>query len=726
MRFCLLSLFFLVAGSLRADAPGSIPLEEDLLGQSIADSARYLKDPSHRLTIDSILQKDLSSRFRPPSSSRANLGFTSATIWVEGSFENRMPEQKKFLLEASRPLTNLVKLYVVRDGQVTDTMVAGDHQPFHERPLPSRKNVFPVRVEPGEKIRFILELRSDGESLVFPLIIWTPSAFFAQERLEQWHDGFFYGIFVFVFLIFSFFYRALRDPSFLYYVLYILCFGLLQFSIDGYGYRAFFRDSPWMADRILLFSSSLTIFMLLLYAQSYLKVMLRSPKLYQVYRVLMGIALLLFGISFLPVSIAKYCNPALNLFSFLAVIFVLASIFFFKKRGYSVSNLFMTAYVLLITGAIVFILGNTGVLESGPVTLNALKYGGLGEVIFLSFTMAEKYRSIQREKELAQKESLEQMEELNRVKDEYNQRLEREVEERTRDLEREREKLDAINREMVSSIRYAERIQRAILPPDKKFDQLFRDWFVLFQPRDIVSGDIYWCSAESGDVVPEEKSPEDSEGIAFSGLSMDPLPSHTRKKLFSVMDCTGHGVPGAFLTFLGQSILTKAKQEAAVKSPAQALSHIDRELKATLTEIQAETQVQDGMDMGLCNLDKETLELHFAGAGHDCYIVRQGEAYVLKGDRQGIGGDKEGSKTFTDQPFQLQKGDMIYLFSDGYPDQFGGPNKKKFKYRPFRELLLSLSEQNLELQKEELENTLQEWKGELEQVDDICVMGIRV
>ncbi len=722
--FLILLLLSLVGDLDASEDP--IPIEENVLGRSIAERTHYLKDPGHRLTLDSILQKDLSDRFRKPSSGRANFGYTSASLWVQGELVNRMQEQEQFILEASRSLTNVVELYVVRDGKVTDSLMAGDHRAFHKRPLPSRKNAFPIEVEPGEKVRFIIKLRSDGESLVFPFILWTPEGFFAHERLEQWHDGFFYGIFFFVFLIFAFFYHALRDPSFLYYVLYILCFGLLQFSIDGYSYRAFFRDAPWMADKIILFTSSLTIFMLLLYAQSYLKVMVRAPKLYRVFRGLMGVALFLFILSFFPQSISKYCNPTLNLFSFLSVIFVLASIFFLKKRGFQVSNLFATAYVLLISGAIIFILANTGVLDSDPVTLNALKYGGLGEVLFLSFTMAEKYREIQREKELAQKESLEQMEELNRVKDEYNRELEQKVEERTEDLEREREKLDAINREMVSSIRYAERIQRAILPPDAKFDQLFRDWFVFFRPKDIVSGDIYWCSADAQDSEGDESTLVSPEGIAFSGLSQDPVPENARKSLFSVMDCTGHGVPGAFLTFLGQSILTRAKKEAALKSPAEALSYIDEELNATLSEIKAETQVQDGMDMGLCALDRETLELRFAGAGHDCYIIREGETYMLKGDREGIGGEAEEVKHFTNRSFQLQKGDAIYLFSDGYPDQFGGPHNKKFKYRPFRELLASLSDKDLETQKEELESTFQEWKGDLEQVDDVCVMGIRV
>ncbi len=721
-------ILLLVLGSMNASAASSeaIPIHPDIIGTSMADRVRYVKDPDHELSIAAFLEEDLSERYQTYPEKRKNFGFTDATIWVEGKLRNRMKEEKRFFLQAARALTNKVNLYLIEEGKVVDTMQAGDHVAYQDRLVDSRKNVFPIQLEPDAEKRFLIELRSDHESLVFPLIIWTPRAFFTHERTAQLRHGFFYGIFVFVFLLFGFFYKVLRERSFLYYVLYILCFGLLQFSLDGYSYRFFFWDWPYMADLIMRLGSSLTILMLLLYARAYLKIPQRSPALELAFRGFIGMALFLFLVSFLPSSLSSFANPALNSFSFIAVLFVLFSIFYLKNRKYEVSNYFMTAYLWLIAGAVIFILGNTGVLESSPLTLNALKYGGLGEVIFLSFSMAEKYRSIQKEKEEAQQRSIEQMQELNRVKDEYNKELEQEVAQRTHDLEREREKLDAINREMMSSIRYAERIQRAILPSEEKFKTLFEDRFVFFRPRDIVSGDIYWCSAENGKAGKEEPAEGNEEDLAFSGLSRDPIPNEVSLRLFSVMDCTGHGVPGAFLTFLGQSILTRAKKELSVQSPANALRFVDRELRATLSEIRSETQVEDGMEMGLCALDKEKQKLYFAGAGHDCYIVREGTAHVLKGDRQSIGGSNGGSKFFTDKTFDVQEGDMIYLFSDGYPDQFGGPHNKKFKYRPFRELLCELYNCPSNEQQAVLERTLNDWKGELEQVDDICVMGVRV
>lgn len=700
-------------------------IEEERIGVSVADRFAYFKDEEGAQSAMEILKGDELS-FQKDERKRKHFSFDRSTFWFKGKVRNKLKGQGRFFLEATRPLTNVVELHIIEDGRIVKTMEAGDQIPYSDRYVDSRKNVFPVELTEDEELEFLLKVRGEGESLVVPIIFWTPESFFSDLAQEQLVHGVFYGIFVFVFLIFGFFYKVLKENSFLFYILYILWFGLLQFSIDAYSYRFFFQEHPWMSDRLVLFASALTIILLLLYARSFLKIPQRSKKLDFVFKGFLALGGALFLTSFLPGSLARICNPLLNAFSFISVLFVLSSIFFLNWKGFQVSSYFLTAYIFLICGAVIFILGNTGVLESNAFTLNGLKFGGLGEVIFLSFSMAEKYRNIQREKEFAQEEALEHMKELNRVKDEYNQELETKVEERTRDLEEERAKLAQINREMMSSIRYAERIQRSILPPEDLMGRIFRDHFVLYKPRDVVSGDIYWSSALTD--TPSTLEFEETLGereLGLSGLSLDHLPRESSLKFFSVMDCTGHGVPGAFLTFVGQSLLAQAKKER-VRRPAQMLSYLDRNLKATLTGLRSETHVQDGMDMGLCLIDQNAQRLEFAGANLDCYIVRGGELIVLKGDRQGIGGDPEDEKHFSEQVRELQEGDLIYLFSDGYPDQFGGPNGKKFKYGRFRELLVSLHEKELGQQKEALEDHFKDWKGDLEQVDDVCVMGVKV
>jgi len=410
-----------------------------------------------------------------------------------------------------------------------------------------------------------------------------------------------------------------------------------------------------------------------------------------------------------------------NALSFIGTLFILASILYLKGQGFRVSNWFLMAYVILICGVITFLVGNMGLVEPNFLTLNGLKLGSLGEVIFLSFTMVEKYRELQKEKEKERQNSLERLQELNKVKDEYNKELERTVEERTAELTEEREKLADTNQQIMSSIRYAQRIQNAILPPDPVIEPFFRDHLILYRPRDIVSGDIYWFAS-----VTTTKG--EGEVPVSREISRDLVPDRAELTVFASMDCTGHGVPGAFLSILGHNTLNRTLKEPTVNSPGEALGFLDRAVRTTFAQaIESGEKVEDGMDMGMCAVDHERMVLQFAGAQQPCYIVREGKVHELKGDKQAIGGsDPSEVKSFTDQHFDLQSGDCIYLFSDGYPDQFGGPKGKKFKYRPFKELLISISDKPMKEQKDILDRTIEEWKGDLEQIDDILVIGVAV
>ena len=262
------------------------------------------------------------------------------------------------------------------------------------------------------------------------------------------------------------------------------------------------------------------------------------------------------------------------------------------------------------------------------------------------------------------------------------------------------------NQDIKASLTYAQRIQHAILPPDEKIERVFDDYFIFYQPKDIISGDFYWFSSVR--TTPADGG-ESEEVIALAAV-----------------DCTGHGVPGALMSIMGNAILNQSLSQKEVNSPAEALGFLNTQLVKNLNSI------NDGMDISLCAINKKTLAMQYAGANNPMYIVRKGELLEIKADKKAIGadhGDAE-NKTFTNKPFQLEKGDALYLFSDGYADQFGGPESyrggKKFKYNRFKALLVEIQDKTMTEQREILIREYQEWKGGLEQVDDILVMGLKI
>jgi sigma-B regulation protein RsbU (phosphoserine phosphatase) len=273
-------------------------------------------------------------------------------------------------------------------------------------------------------------------------------------------------------------------------------------------------------------------------------------------------------------------------------------------------------------------------------------------------------------------------------------------------LEESKQELQEKNKEVVDSINYAKRIQSALIPPKEVFKNILPNSFVLFKPKDIVSGDFYWIS----ELNTTKKEDVDNERLV----------------VFSVADCTGHGVPGAFMSLIGLKILNQSVKELDVNSPAQALNYLNKEVYKTINKhSDSQSFIRDGMDVAVVSINFSTLMLCFSGAKNPVYIVRDKELHEIKGDKQPIG-YSENHASFIDHQFQLEKGDMIYIFSDGFADQFGGPKGKKLKYKPFKNKLIENSEKSIEFQELELNKLFENWMGKLEQLDDVCVIGVKV
>ena len=270
--------------------------------------------------------------------------------------------------------------------------------------------------------------------------------------------------------------------------------------------------------------------------------------------------------------------------------------------------------------------------------------------------------------------------------------LEQKVEERTAEVVSKSLELEEKNRDTTASIRYAERIQAAMLPPEN----FFNDTFVLFMPRDIVSGDFYW--------------------MHDSGF----------KQYIAAVDCTGHGVPGAFMSIIGHNSLNKIVRESGITKPSDILDHLNIEVVHALLQ-RSEKAVRDGMDISVISYDILEHTVEYAGAYQPLYHVRDGKVTIYRGDRFPIGMiDGQARKSFTNNRVEVKPGDMLYIFTDGFADQFGGEHEKKFKTINIRSLLAEIHMLPVEVQKRRLENAIREWMGGLAQVDDILFIGTRV
>jgi serine phosphatase RsbU (regulator of sigma subunit) len=263
-------------------------------------------------------------------------------------------------------------------------------------------------------------------------------------------------------------------------------------------------------------------------------------------------------------------------------------------------------------------------------------------------------------------------------------------------IEEQKKAVEEKNTDITNSINYAKRIQEAILPAKELKYVLFPDAFVLFQPKDIVSGDFYWFAEKNN------------------------------KRLISAIDCTGHGVPGAFMSMIGNAFLHEAVNEEGITEPGLILNELRTNIITSLKQSEVADSTKDGMDMALLSFNANNSKVEFAGANNPLWLIRNGVCVEYKGDKRPIGYYMGKGLPFTNNVIDLVKGDTLYVFTDGFADQFGGPNGKKYKYKQLKDDLLSIQHLSMAEQELFLLNKFNSWKGNLEQVDDVCVIGVRV
>jgi len=587
-----------------------------------------------------------------------------------------------------------------------------------------------IPLDQGAEQIFYIRWKAESEIGAPEMSFIAQETIVKHDRIERMVLFALIGMMTIISFFFIILFFALRDRQYIYFAFYILIFASFLFVSQGYLGEFLWKENVFKSVLIsgaeTLTLSLVTIFFLL-FGISYLELKQRMSGWYWSVVVLVGLV----GIGIVVMLLDSIFNFDIEgqfegvviitwaFFVAIVPLFLLITPAILRIRtGFKAAWYFLIANLVLIPLSIISINQITFTLSVPTINESVLSrilqvsgvfVAAILQILIFSMGLARKLRLDELEKKIAQKRVIDQLRENEKLKDKVNRELDQKVQERTREIRDQKEEIEsqrdeieaqrdlvfAQKKEITDSIGYAQRIQAAILPHKTYLDKLIPEYFVLYKPRDIVSGDFYWIKEVDSSIV------------------------------IVVADCTGHGVPGAFMSMLGITLLNELFVEGRTNSPGEILGELRTKVKAMLVQEGNIRDQKDGMDMAIALINKEKKELQFAGAYNPLYLIRQGELIELKGDKQPIGIHWEETK-FKDHVVKLKENDSVYVFSDGYVDQYGGDDRKKFKTHKFKELLLSVQSKSMEKQKLEIENTFEAWRGNVEQIDDVCVVGVRV
>ena len=495
--------------------------------------------------------------------------------------------------------------------------------------------------------------------------------------------GIFMGIMLLILITNFILYWSSKDKTYLIYSAYVFLFTLLCLSIKGTLFELFFPNSLWINNDVTTISlASLTLILYAVFANSYLQLKQKNILWYKIIRFTVYISIALLILMILLILSGFFWKSKLIILYWTLIVFILCNIpaIIQWRKKFQPAGMFFLGNLILIAGQLLFLLLKTGGgAEDNTFSIYYyLEISLICQVIIFSKGIGDRINIMRKKSEEAQEKAMLQLEEKVAL--------------RTNELNEKKISLEIKNKEVNDSISYAKRIQNAILPAYEKLKNHFPDSLILYLPKDIVAGDFYWLE-ETNDSI-----------------------------LFAVADCTGHGVPGAMVSVVCNNALNRAVNEYKMTEPSLILNKT-REL-VTETFSKNSEQIKDGMDISLISYNSVDNQLTFSGANNSIYIIRNNALTQVKADKQPIG-ISDTYNPFSSHEIKIKKNDCLFMFSDGFSDQFGGENDKKLKSSNFKKLLLENHQLKMVDQKKELLNFFNKWKKNTEQLDDVCVVGIR-
>jgi len=557
-----------------------------------------------------------------------------------------------------------------------------------------------IYLPPTESDTLYLRVTLGPESVLSDLTftISTQNSVLTRDRSKRLVFGIFTGILLIMILYHIPLFVRGRENSYLYYILYILAFLFFFINKEGYIYELIPR---LITTPITIFLLEIFLLFYLLFGRAYLDTrntlqswdtILLIAVWFTVGGLILNFALILLqGLGVLVPFAIELGGLAIMIVSAIGCLFLaVVPAMILTRENFQPARYFLFANLFLILG----IAANLA-LDDYAIGKHSLEFGVTLQILAFSIGLSERINLLKKSKEVAQRRIIDQLKENAALKDKVNRELEDKVQERTFEIQAQKEHIEKQNKEIKYSFDYAKKIQNTVLPGDDVFETLFGEHFIFFKPRDIVSGDFYWISQSDHRIV------------------------------LTAADCTGHGVPGSLMSMLGITMLHEIVNEKGVINSDEILNQLRLSIARTLKQEGRIGEQKDGIDMALVIYDTQTRKLEFSGANNPIYIVRNGEMLEYKGNNMPVA-YYEKMSDFTRYTIEMKQGDRVYMFTDGFPDQFGGPQGKKFKYRPFKDLLLEVHERPMEEQHKILSLIFEEWKGDLSQIDDVLVIGLRL
>ncbi|WP_299463484.1 7TM diverse intracellular signaling domain-containing protein [uncultured Microscilla sp.] len=683
------------------------------LGQ---DSIQVLPDPGGKLTIAQVSSPEFQSLFK----STTAISQKVQVYWVRFSSSANLEHEKDWVM--SFEPWDKVSLYYAnpkyKDYPASNVKKSGASLPMSMRDvdqsLDRERPFVTVPIINHSKQTFFIRLVGAPHfaNRISP-VLYSRTHILEKKRIEKYTQGLHLGFILTMVLYNLFIFLSVRDHSYLYYVLYLFFLGVIFMIDDGDGMELLWREYPWLDTHLTYFILPLVLIFNTSFTRSYLNTRINSPYSDRLLKILIGFMGLLMVaiIVFTATKQGKYIRQYYTIFYGLVAIIITINTgvaFHCIRIGFRPARYYLTANLnLFISFGIAIYFFWTDQFWNGHV---ALQIGSALEAVLFSLGLADRINTLKRDKEFANeriitqlRENQEILKENQLIKDKANKELSHKVRERTTQLEERNKEIEIKNTKITDSIRYAKTIQRAILPNTDKLCQAFNNYFLVYLPKDIVSGDFYWLRHFA-----EEQ-----------------------KTFIVVGDCTGHGVPAAFMSLIGTATLNEIVNQKKIDDPADILVHLHESIRVSLH--QADGKNEDGIDLGLCLIEHDPenakqRKVTYAGAKRNllCVINNTQELIEVKGDRKSVGGmQREEKRVFTNHVLNLNTGDTLYLTSDGYTDQ-NGEQKKKYGKLKFLQTLTELSLLSLSEQRQELLQELKEHQGNVSQRDDITILGVRL
>ena len=582
-----------------------------------------------------------------------------------------------------------ISIYTPTENGEYQEKKAGFSLPFSAREMEHKNVGFNLSMGSRDSLEIYMRFFSSTQNVLEP-VIRSYNRTLNYGLTEYILFGLFYGLLILVIFTNLVYFIMMRKAHYLHYVIYATSITVYLMAQNGTGFQYLWPNMPFINDYMGVITLFIGIEAMLLFTIYFLDLKNKSAKLLKIVRLAFLSRIILFILEFFYPKLLPWL-----IIDVLYVQFAFFSGWWLYRSGDWSAKWFVLAFTVLNIAFIVTALEHLGWVASGAHTVYALNIGIVAQFLILSVGNAESVKMTYKERNEAQKKLILEYKRNEQLKEKVNRELEQKVKERTIQLQQQKDLVEEKNKHIMASVRYAQTIQNAALPSDETLDNLFKNYFLLYLPRDIVSGDFYWS------------------------YQVD-----ENQYLIATVDCTGHGVPGAFMSMIGINILNRIVA-GGTHSPGEILAQLHNNIQSVLR--QKKTGNRDGMDMALCLVDRKTKKLTYAGAKNPLLYIKDGKAVKIRASRYGIGGaEQESNLIYQEHTISFKETPVnFYIYSDGIVDQFGGPENKKFLQKRFSKLLEEQQHLSIKEQGDYLKKTILSWMKGYPQIDDIMVIGFK-